>query len=137
MVIVLTTISTVLFCRAAIRSAEDRMRYSTADGLPKMSRATSPAISTSNPVICPLIGSRKENRLLPTSKPTSRRLRSRIAATAASACARVGKGRRLAVRSQLFWSGSGGSAGPGGSCCMPAGRGGSSEGTGDAGRSTG
>ena len=30
------------------RSADDRIRYSTCDGVPKMSRATSPAMSTSN-----------------------------------------------------------------------------------------
>src|SRR3954462_15641919 len=41
MVMVFTTTSTWLFCSAAIRSADDRMRYSTCDGLPKMSRAIS------------------------------------------------------------------------------------------------
>src|SRR5690242_21652892 len=37
MVIVLTTTSTWLFCSAEMRSADDRMRYSTCDGVPKMS----------------------------------------------------------------------------------------------------
>ncbi len=69
MVIVLTTTSTSPFCSAVIRSADDRIRYSTCDGLPKMSRATSPAMSTSKPTISPVIGSRKLNRLLPMSKP--------------------------------------------------------------------
>ena len=130
---VLTTMSTVLFCSAVIRSAEDRMRYSTADGVPKMSRATSPAISTSKPVISPVIGSRKENRLLPMSRPTSSRPRSRIAATAASASALLGNGRRLAVRSQLFSPGFGGCGGSGGSSSIPAGVGGASVGTGGVG----
>ncbi len=75
---VLTTMSTVLFCSAVIRSADDRIRYSTCDGVPKMSRATSPAMSTSKPVISPVIGSRNENRLLPMSRPTISRPRSRI-----------------------------------------------------------
>ena len=75
---VLTTMSTWLFCSAVMRSADDRMRYSTCDGVPKMSRATSPAMSTSKPVISPVIGSRKLNRLLPMSRPTMSRPRSRI-----------------------------------------------------------
>src|SRR3954452_18286934 len=57
MLIVLTTMSTWLFCSAVTRSADDRMRYSTCDGVPKMSRATSPAMSTSKPVISPVSGS--------------------------------------------------------------------------------
>ena len=93
---VLTTMSTWLFCSAAMRSADDRMRYSTCDGVPKMSRATSPAMSTSKPVISPVIGSRKLNRLLPMSRPTMSLPRLRMLATAASASALVGNGRRLA-----------------------------------------
>ena len=87
MVMVLTTTSTWLFCSAAMRSADDRMRYSTCDGLPKMSRAISPAMSTSKPVISPVIGSRKLNRLLPMSRPTISLPRLRMLATAASASA--------------------------------------------------
>ena len=134
---VLTTMSTVLSSRAVIRSAEDRMRYSTAVGVPKMSRATSPAMSTSNPLITPVIGSRKENRLLPMSRPTISRPRLRIAATAASASALVGKGRRLAVRSQLSGSSSGGRASSTGSSSIPAGVGGASVGVGWEAGSTG
>ena len=92
-------------------------------GVPKMSRATSPAMSTSKPVISPVIGSRNENRLLPMSRPTISRPRSRILATAASASALLGNGRRLAVRSQLSSSGLGGCGGSGGSLGHP-GRGG-------------
>ena len=51
MVMVLTTTSTWEVCNAVMRSAADKIRYSTCDGLPKMSRATSPAMSTSNPVM--------------------------------------------------------------------------------------
>ena len=99
MLMVLTTMSTWLFCSAVIRSADDRMRYSTCDGVPKMSRATSPAMSTSKPVISPVIGSRKLSRLLPMSRPTMSLPRLRMLATAASASAFVGNGRRLAVQS--------------------------------------
>ena len=123
MVMVLTTTSTWLFCSAAIRSADDRMRYSTWDGLPKMSRAISPAMSTSKPVISPVIGSRKENRLLPMSRPTISLPRLRIVETAASASALLVNGRRLAVRLQSP-SSAGARAGSGGISSMPAGVGG-------------
>ena len=134
-VMVLTTISTELFCKAVIRSADERIRYSTADGVPKMSRATSPAMSTSKPVISPVIGSRNENRLLPMSRPTSRRPRCLIEATAASAAALLENGRRLAVRSQSFSAGSGGRGASGLSSSIPAGVGGARVGAGGAGGS--
>ena len=113
-----------------MRSAEERMRYSTADGLPNMSRATSPAISMSNPAISPVTGSRKENRLLPMSSPTSSRPRWRMDATAASAWALLGNGRRLAVRSQVFSPVSGGRGGSGLRSSIPAGVGGARVGAG-------
>src|SRR6478736_6777635 len=63
MLMVLTTMSTWLFCSAVTRSADDRMRYSTGDGGPKMSRATSPATASPNPVSSRVMGSGKLNRL--------------------------------------------------------------------------
>ncbi len=126
MLMVFTTMSTWLFSSAASRSAEDRMRYSTWDGVPKMSRATSPAISTSNPVISPVIGSRKENRLLPMSSPTINRPRLRMFSTALSASAGLENGRRLAVRSQSSLSGNFGGTASGGDSSIPAGVGGAS-----------
>ena len=126
MVMVLTTTSTSLFSSAETRSAEDRIRYSTWAGVPKMSRAISPAMSTSKPVISPVIGSRKLNRLLPMSRPTISRPRFRMLATASSASSSVSNGRRLAVRSQSSSAGVGGWAGSGGSSSMPAGVGGAS-----------
>lgn len=118
---VLTTTSTWEVCNAVMRSAADKIRYSTCDGLPKMSRATSPAMSTSNPVMSPVIGSRKLNRLLPMSSPTINRPRSWILATAASASALVRNGRKLAVGLQSWLAASGGSGGSGGITSIPTG----------------
>lgn len=78
-------------------------------------------MSTSKPVISPVIGSRKLNRLLPMSSPTISLPRARMSATAASASALVAKGRRLAVGSQSWLELSGGSGGCGGMISMPTG----------------
>ena len=129
MVMVLTTTSTSDFCSAVTRSSADRIRYSTWDGAPKMSRAISPAMSTSKPVISPVIGSRKLNRLLPMSSPTISLPRARMSATAASASALLRNGRRLAVGLQSWLASSGGSGGSGGIWSMPTGVGGGSVGT--------
>ena len=94
-----------------------------------MSRAISPAMSTSKPVISPVIGSRKLNRLLPISSPTISRPRARISATAASASALLGNGRRLAVALQSWLESSGGSGGSAGIWSMPTGVGGGRVGT--------
>ena len=107
-VMVLTTMSTVLFCSALIRSADDRMRYSTCDGVPKMSRATSPAMSTSKPVISPVIGSRKREQVAadvqaddePAAVADRRRRPRRPRPWLVN-------GRRLAVRSQFVVAGFG------------------------------
>ena len=66
-----------------------------------MSRETSPAISTSNPVMSPVIGSRKDSKLL-RCQPTISRPLARMVATAASDATLLVNGRRLAVGSQLF-----------------------------------
>jgi len=60
---VLTTTSTSDFCNAVTRSRSTGSGTRLCDGAPKMSRAISPAMSTSKPVISPVIGVAKAEQV--------------------------------------------------------------------------